>query len=140
MGATNDGASAPSVTIDLQAGNRRGTPDAKALTMSTRFRFSPEFARAVQIRGLTLTDVARRAGVAVATASAAARGNAINVSTAIRLSKAVAAAPILPELEAWAGSPEGTSRGTRDHATSPSSHLALEGSFSQEQSRRLIVD
>lgn len=69
--------------------------------MSTRFRFGPEFMRAVQIRGLTLTDVARHAGVALATASAAARGNAVNAATAVKLSQAVASTPVLPELEAW---------------------------------------
>jgi hypothetical protein len=73
--------------------------------VSTRFRFGPEFKHAVQIRGLTLSDVARRAGVALATACAAARGDAVNVSSAIRLSKAVAENPVLPELEAWVSPP-----------------------------------
>ena len=74
--------------------------------MRTRFRFGPEFARAVQIRGLTLTAVARRAGIALATASAAARGDPVNVTTALKLSRAVGAAPVVPELDAWIGMPD----------------------------------
>lgn len=74
--------------------------------MSTRLRFGPEFIRAVQVRGITLTDVERSAGVALATACAAARGDAVNVSTAIRLPKAVAAVPVSPELEAWVSRPD----------------------------------
>jgi hypothetical protein len=71
----------------------------------TRLRFGPEFTRAVQIRGLTLTAVASGAGVALATASAAARGAPVNVATALKLSRAVAAAPVVPELDAWIGRP-----------------------------------
>lgn len=73
--------------------------------MRTRFRFGPEFTRAVQIRGLTLTALARGAGIALATASAAARGDPVNVATALKLSRAVAAAPVVPELDAWIGRP-----------------------------------
>jgi hypothetical protein len=86
--------------------------------MRTRFRFGPEFTRAVQIRGLTLTAVARGAGIALATASAAARGDPVNVATALKLSRAVAAAPVVPELDAWISipGPEAT------HKLDPSGH------------------
>ncbi|MGD0193270.1 MAG: hypothetical protein ABSC35_00240 [Candidatus Dormibacteria bacterium] len=89
--------------------------------MRTRFRFGPEFTRAVQIRGLTLTAVARGAGIAMATASAAARGDPVNVATALKLSRAVAAVPVVPELDAWIGMPgsEGTDRHDRSR-NSPS--------------------
>lgn len=90
--------------------------------MSTRFRFGPEFIRAVQVRGLTLTDVARSAGVALVTACAAAHGDAVNVSTAIRLSKAVAAVPVLPELEAWASRSDTQTFNDRQGSRSPSRH------------------
>jgi hypothetical protein len=83
------------------------------MAMSTRLRFGPQFTRAVQVRGLTLTVVARDAGVALATACAAARGDPVNVATAVKLSRAVAANPVLPELDAWL-STRGTA-GTDEH-------------------------
>jgi uncharacterized membrane protein YadS len=88
----------------------------------TRFRFGPEFTRAVQVRGLTLTAVARGAGIALATASAAARGDPVNVATAVKLSRAVAAAPVVPELEAWIGRP--ASEATNKHDGSGNSPSA----------------
>jgi hypothetical protein len=84
----------------------------------TRFRFGPEFTRAVQIRGLTLTAVARGAGIALATASAAARGDPVNVATALKLSRAVAAAPVVPELDAWMRIPGSEAT----HKLDPSGH------------------
>lgn len=74
--------------------------------MTSRFVFGPEFAHAIRIRGLTLTEVAHRAGVVVATAASAARGHPVNMTTAVRLSRVVAAAPVIAELEAWARSPD----------------------------------
>lgn len=100
--------------------------------MSTRFRFGPEFMRAVQVRGLTLTDVARSAGVALATACSAAHGDAVNVSTAIRLSKAVAAVPVLPELEAWVSQPDTQTFTDRRDPDGPSRHVQS----TQTQERR----
>jgi hypothetical protein len=67
----------------------------------TRVTFSPDFLRAVRIRGLTLDELARSARVAPATVSAAVNGRRVNVSTALRISKAVAARPPIPELENW---------------------------------------
>lgn|SRR5487761_1643645 len=69
--------------------------------MAIRLRFGPEFLRAIQVRGLTLPELASRAEVATATASAAARGSPVNVWTALKLSRALAAAPIVTELDAW---------------------------------------
>jgi hypothetical protein len=48
-----------------------------------------------------LTAVARGAGIALAKASAAARGDPVNVATALKLSRAVGAAPVVPKLDAW---------------------------------------
>jgi transcriptional regulator with XRE-family HTH domain len=73
--------------------------------MSTRIAFDDEFSQALRVRGLTLSELARRAAVTVATASAAVRGRPLNVTTATRLARALAAAPVIPELEAWARPP-----------------------------------
>jgi len=70
--------------------------------MTSRFTFSPEFAHEVRLRGLTLTELARRAGVALATASSAVRCHEVNLTTAVRLARVVDAAPVVPELERWA--------------------------------------
>lgn len=73
--------------------------------MVTRIAFDDEFAHALRVRGLTLTELASRARVTVATASAAVRGRPLNVSTATRLARALAAVPVVSELEAWARAP-----------------------------------
>lgn len=72
--------------------------------MTSRISFGPEFLRAVQVRGLTLTELADRAQVSAATASAAARGRPVNMRTALQLSKALSLAPVVAELEAWSSS------------------------------------
>ena len=69
--------------------------------MASRLRFGPDFLRAVQVRSLTLPELARRAGVATATACAAVRGAPVNASTALKLARAVAAAPVVDELDRW---------------------------------------
>lgn len=73
--------------------------------MSGRITFGAELGYAMQIRGLTLTDAARRSRVATATASAATRGRPVNVATALRLARTVAACPIVPELLEWVERP-----------------------------------
>lgn len=73
--------------------------------MTTRIVFGAELRYAIHVRGLTLTDVALRSGVAVATASAASKGRPVNVGTAVRLARSVAACPIVPELLAWVERP-----------------------------------
>jgi hypothetical protein len=74
--------------------------------MTSRIVFDASFGPAIRVRGLTLTVLARRADVAVATASSAVRGHPVNVATALRLARVVSATPIVPELEAWARSSE----------------------------------
>jgi transcriptional regulator with XRE-family HTH domain len=73
--------------------------------MVTRIAFDDEFAHALRVRGLTLTELASRARVTVATASSAVHGRPLNVSTATRLARALAAVPVVSELEAWARAP-----------------------------------
>ncbi|MBJ7595916.1 MAG: helix-turn-helix transcriptional regulator [Candidatus Dormibacteraeota bacterium] len=73
--------------------------------MLTRIAFDQEFAQALRVRGLTLTELAVRAHVTVATASAAVQGRPLNVSTATRLARALASAPVVSELERWARAP-----------------------------------
>ena len=73
--------------------------------MVTRIAFDDEFAHALRVRGLTLTELASRARVTVATASSAVHGRPLNVSTATRLARALASVPVVSELEAWARAP-----------------------------------
>jgi hypothetical protein len=73
--------------------------------MVTRIAFDDEFANALRVRGLTLTELASHARVTVATASAAVHGRPLNVATATRLARALAAVPVVSELEAWARAP-----------------------------------
>jgi transcriptional regulator with XRE-family HTH domain len=75
--------------------------------MVTRIAFDEDFAHALRVRGLTLTELASRARVTVATASSAIHGRPLNVSTATRLARALAAVPVVSELEAWARAPAG---------------------------------
>ena len=69
--------------------------------MITRITFAPEFLRAVKIRGLTVGDLAQRAHLSPATASSAVDGKAVNVRSAVLLARAVAASPVIEELEEW---------------------------------------
>ena len=80
-------------------------PGAVRAPMTSRIVFGPAFLEAIRVRGLTLTEVARRAPAAVATVSSAVRGHPVNITTALRLARVVNAAPIVPELEAWARVP-----------------------------------
>src|ERR1035437_5829418 len=73
--------------------------------VNSRITFGAELRYAMHVRGLSLTDVARLAGVAVATASSAAMGRPVNVTTALRVARAVAACPIIPELLEWVERP-----------------------------------
>ena len=69
--------------------------------MITRVTFGDEFLEAICHRGLTLTEVARKAGVSLATASAAVHHRPVNVRSALRLARAVANEPAIAELEVW---------------------------------------
>ncbi len=79
--------------------------------MNSRITFGAELRYAIQVRGLSLTDVARHSGVAVATASSAAMGRPVNVTTALRIARAVAARPIVPELLEWVERPSSSEVG-----------------------------
>ena len=81
--------------------------------MNSRITFGGELRYAMHVRGLSLTDVARHSGVAVATASSAARGRPVNVTTALRVARAVAARPIIPELLEWVERPPASEIGLR---------------------------
>jgi transcriptional regulator with XRE-family HTH domain len=59
--------------------------------MTTRVIFDRELLRAVQVRGLTVCDLAQRARLSPATVSAAIRGKALNVRSAVTLARAVSA-------------------------------------------------
>ena len=69
--------------------------------MTSRIVFGVELRYAMQVRGLSLTDLAGLACVAVATASSAATGRPVNVTTALRIARAVAARPVISELLEW---------------------------------------
>jgi predicted transcriptional regulator len=73
--------------------------------MVSRIAFDEDLRHALRIRGLTLSDVARASGLALSTVSRAMAGRSVNMSTAIRLGRAVMATPVVPELEAWARDP-----------------------------------
>jgi hypothetical protein len=70
--------------------------------MSSRYTFDPSIVHALRIRGLTLTEWARRGGVVIATASSAVHGHEVNLTTAWRLTRVLDAAPVVPALERWA--------------------------------------
>jgi hypothetical protein len=61
-----------------------------------RFRFGPGLENALRVRGLDASRVAALADVAPATVSAAVRGRCLNVQTATRIAKAVAACEVSP--------------------------------------------
>jgi hypothetical protein len=81
--------------------------------MSSRITFGTELRYAMHVRGLSLTEVARLSGVTVATASSAAMGRPVNVTTALRVARAVAARPVVPELLEWVQRPDPTTVGLR---------------------------
>ena len=74
--------------------------------MTSRIVFDDEFPQAIRVRGLTLSEVAQRARLSVATVSSAVRGRPVNITTAVRLAKVVSASPIIPELDEWARAPD----------------------------------
>ena len=92
--------------------------------MNSRITFGAELRYAMQVRALSLTDVARQSGVAVATASSAAMGRPVNVTTALRIARAVAGRPIVPELLEWVERPKSSELATleRDVVLSPPTH------------------
>lgn len=92
--------------------------------MNSRITFGAELRYAMQVRALSLTDVARQSGVAVATASSAAMGRPVNVTTALRIARAVAGRPIVPELLEWVERPKSSELATleRDAVLSPPTH------------------
>ncbi len=66
-----------------------------------RYAFAVDFAHELRIRGLSLTDVAHISGVSLPTVSSAVRGKRVNITTALRIARAVAARDVVPELSAW---------------------------------------
>jgi transcriptional regulator with XRE-family HTH domain len=81
--------------------------------VNSRITFGAELRYAMHVRGMSLTDVARRSGVAIATASSAALGRPVNVTTALRVARAVAAQPVIPELLDWVERPPSSEVGLR---------------------------
>lgn len=75
-----------------------------------RYRFGPALEHALRVRGLDLVRVAEMADVAPSTVSAALRGRRMNVTTAMRIAKAVSRCEVVPELDQWAGATEGIGR------------------------------
>jgi transcriptional regulator with XRE-family HTH domain len=69
--------------------------------MTSRIRFGSEFVTAIQVRALTLSEIAALAKVSRITVSSAAQGRAINASTALRIARAVASRPAIQELVEW---------------------------------------
>jgi transcriptional regulator with XRE-family HTH domain len=105
--------------------------------VNSRITFGAELRYAMQVRGLSLTDVARESGVAVATASSAATGRPVNVTTALRIARAVAARPVVPELLEWVERPRSSEMGPLEsgHA-SPQPMLASSPSLQLSTSVR----
>jgi transcriptional regulator with XRE-family HTH domain len=87
--------------------------------VNSRITFGAELRYAMHVRGMSLTDVARRSGVAVATASSAALGRPVNVTTALRVARAVAAQPVIPELLDWVERPSSYDVGLRRGGSTP---------------------
>jgi hypothetical protein len=108
--------------------------------VNSRITFGAELRYAMHVRGLSLTDVARLAGVAVATASSAAMGRPVNVTTALRVARAVAACPIIPELLEWVERPcpsdVGLNHGHRPAQPSPSGVASASPPFANERAGR----
>ena len=75
--------------------------------VTTRITFNHDFVQSMRERGLTLADVAKRARVSPATVSSAARGRAVNMRTAIEISRVMANTPVIEELASLAARDEG---------------------------------
>jgi predicted transcriptional regulator len=73
--------------------------------VTSRLAFDAELAHAIRIRGLTVTEVARRADLSLATVSSVLAGRSVNLTTALRLTRVVSASPVVPELERWGRDP-----------------------------------
>jgi transcriptional regulator with XRE-family HTH domain len=106
--------------------------------VNSRITFGAELRYAMHVRGLSLTDVARRSGVAVATASSAALGRPVNVTTALRVARAVAAQPVIPELLEWVERPPSSEVGLRpgDSTRQPSPSGAHPASVANRRTSR----
>jgi predicted transcriptional regulator len=70
------------------------------------YRFGDALSRALRVRGLTIQELARLAGVAPATASAAVNGRAVQITSATRIARAVREVRVVSELETWIDNPE----------------------------------
>jgi hypothetical protein len=105
--------------------------------MITRITFDEKLAHAIRVRGITLTEVAHRANLALATVSAALSGRPVNVTTALRLTRVVSACPIVPELEAWARDP-GKSQPVESSAPLPARARADGQTHTVNQGRRKV--
>jgi transcriptional regulator with XRE-family HTH domain len=99
-----------------------GWPEPGSEDVNSRITFGAELRYAMHVRGLSLTEVARHSGVAIATASSAAMGRPVNVTTALRVARAVADRPIIPELLEWVQRPDPFNVGLKGghRATPPS--------------------
>jgi predicted transcriptional regulator len=63
-----------------------------------KYRFGPALVEAVRVRGLTLQQVASMAEISPSTLSAALAGQSVQMATALRIARAIAAAPVIAEL------------------------------------------
>jgi transcriptional regulator with XRE-family HTH domain len=70
--------------------------------MTTRFVFDRGLLHAVHLRGLTMGQLAERAGLSSATVSAAVHGKPLNIRSAVQLARTLAACPVIEELAQWA--------------------------------------
>jgi plasmid maintenance system antidote protein VapI len=73
-----------------------------------KYRFGEGFSEAVRVRGLSAQRLAQLAHVSPATVSAALHGRDVQVTTALRIARAVTDAPVIPLLEQWS---DGSGRG-----------------------------
>lgn len=55
--------------------------------------------RGLQVRGMRMADLAVAAGVSPPTVSAALAGRAVNLRSAIALTRAIGSRPVLPEMD-----------------------------------------
>lgn len=69
--------------------------------MANRVVLGEEFNRAVKVRGLLVVELAAKARVSVPTISAALRHKPLNPTSALRICRALAVIPVVPELDAW---------------------------------------
>ena len=64
-----------------------------------KYRFGPQLATALRVRGLTARAVADAAQVAPATLASALHGREVQMRTALRIARVVADTPVIPELD-----------------------------------------